>query len=81
MSNARSAEWRGWVLLLFSVAATCVGASLGLFFRAEAYADGRTEQVRREVCENLSEMRQDLRAIREDLRLLARPESNRGERP
>lgn len=81
MSGPTGADWRGWVLLIFTIAAACIGSSLGLFFRAEAYADGRTEQVRREVCENLSEMRQDLRAIREDLRLLARPESCRGERP
>ena len=80
MSLRDGADWRAWILLIFTLVAGGVGAGLGLFFRAEAYADQRVEWVRRELCENVAEMRQDLRLIRADLRLLADRERNLGER-
>jgi hypothetical protein len=55
-----------------TLAITGIGAALGLFFRAEAYADAQDERLRREVVGSVELLRQDIESLHQDVRELMR---------
>lgn len=72
MMEHKNDAWRGWITIVITVIITLIGSVLGLFFRAEAYADAQDEHVRREFTASVEVLRQDIRSLHNDVRELMR---------
>ena len=66
------AEWRGWIWIAIFLFVTQVGAAFTLYANTEQYTDRRVSELRAQVCTDLQLLRQDVRTIHEDIKLLLR---------
>ncbi len=74
MTLKELAEWRGWIWIAVTLMMSLTAAGFGLYRDMQLYTDVRVADLQSDLCRQMSDIREDLRIIREDVkRLLQKP--------